>query len=151
MTGAHPIIWVLLLNGDIDENLLEVTDWANFNYKQRKSIKVEMPCYWSLGKYALDFRNPKDMYEQGFVNNMLREGLVLTGELDKTQELQKAIYFARALGKMTPEGFLISKFESGVFVEFGEINGWLKGGTIEDAKQFIKWRIKQQKGNVLNV
>lgn len=145
VTGSHPILWVLVLDGDIDEKLLDVTDWANFEYKQRKTLKVEMPCYWSVGKHPLDFRNPIELYEQVFVNRMIREGLVFSGDLDKAQELQEAIYFARVLGKTTKEGYLISKFESCIFYEFGEINGWLENATIEQTKQVIEWRLKQQK------
>ena len=144
VTGLHPILWALVLDGDIDERLLDVTDWANFQYKQKKTIEVAMPFYWLLGKFPLDFRNPRELYEQGFVNTMIQEGLIFSDNLSNKQKLQEAIYFARVLGKTTKEGYLISKFESCIFYEFGEINGWLENATVEQTKQFIKWRLEQE-------
>ena len=135
----HPILWVLVLDGDVDKKLLDVTNWANFSYQQRKTIKIEMPFYWLIGKYPIDFRTPKEVYEEGFVNRMIFEGLIFSDkDLTKEQELQEAIYFARALGKTTTEGYLISKFGKVTFYEYGEIRGWAENLTIEQAKEYIQ-------------
>lgn len=91
VTGLHPIHWVLVIDGEIDESLLDVTDWANYGYKEKQSKEIEIPCYWLTGKYPLDFRTPQEQYESHFLNSMSFEGFIPSEGLTRDQVIDEAV------------------------------------------------------------
>jgi len=146
-TGLHPIHWILVFDGELDKELLEVTDWANYGYKERITKKIEVPCYWLAGKYPLDFRSPQELYEGHFINSMRQEGFIPSQGVTKEQELNEAVYFARILGTVTKEGYVLTKFSSGIYYEVGDINGWMRDATVEDVYKLVNWRLNQDGQN----
>ena len=144
VTGFTPIHWVLVFDGDLSDQLLDVTEWSNYAFKDRCTKTVQMPCYWFVGKYPLDFRSPEELYESNFRNSMKFEGFIPTYGITKQEATTEAVFFARTLGKVTKEGYLISQFTSGVYYEAKEINGWLPSATVEDTMELIKWRLESE-------
>lgn len=41
-----PVGWVLVFDGQIKENLTDVTSWAEFRYEEEVSMTVNLPCVW---------------------------------------------------------------------------------------------------------
>jgi hypothetical protein len=56
-----PLGWVLLFEGQLPEELLDVTGWANFTYDTRISATITLHCHWLQGKFPLDFRHPQKL------------------------------------------------------------------------------------------
>jgi hypothetical protein len=143
--GLYPIHWVLVLSGEPDKYLLEVTNWGNFEYKQRRSLEIKMPFYWLAGKYPLDFRTPQELNEGHFLNSMRFEGFVPTEGSARERELEEAVLFARTLGSQSKEGYLLTKFSSGIYYEAPGINGWLRDSSVGQVMELISWRLRSEK------
>ena len=144
VVGLWPIHWVLVLDGELDEDLLEVTDWATLDYKDKKTQKVQIPCNWMVGKYPLDFRSPEVIKRTRFTATMRLEGLIPEPGMDKEQLFQAAISFARRRAKWTREGFLMTEFKSGTYFEVEGHQGWLPGVTRDEAREFFKTQLAKE-------
>jgi hypothetical protein len=137
----------LVIGCKLDNKFLDVTGWAEYGYKENQTTEVEMPCYWVAGRHALDFRSPEELNKGHFVNSMRFEGFVPTSGINKGEELKEAVFFARVLGRITKQGYLVTKFGSGVYYEALGINGWARDTTVEDVFPLIKWRLENEANN----
>jgi len=139
VVGLWPIHWVLLFHGDdLDNELVNLTDWSNKKFKTKETITLDVPCYWVLGKYPLDFRSPEEHERDRFMDAMRFEGFVPDASVNGEQELRDAIRFARVRGKWTREGYLMTAFRSGTYFEAYGHSGWLDGLDHEQARSFVK-------------
>lgn len=143
-TGLWPIHWIFTLDGKLDEGILEVTDWTRFGYKETFTQEVEIPMRWLEGHYPLDFRSPDNLYTANFINSMKFEGFVPSADISNQEILNEALFFARTLGKLTDEGYLISSFSTGTFYEFDGLNGWLEGADAKIAKRDLERRLNRR-------
>lgn len=142
-TGLWPIHWIFTFDGKLDEGILDVTDWARFGYKETLTREVGIPMRWLEGHYPLDFRSPNDLYTANFINSMRFEGFVPSGNINSQELLSEALFFARTLGKLTVEGYLLSTFSTGTFYEFEDLNGWLEGADADMAKSDLEHRLNR--------
>jgi hypothetical protein len=140
VVGHWPIQWVLVLDGEPEGELLEVTEWAEVDFKTRRSQTIQIPCRWAVAKYPLDFRSPEDISKTRFISMMRIEGFVPKQGMNKEQMLDSAIEYARKRSRMTSEGFIIAEFESITYFEANGNQGWLEGFSIDEAQQFLKSR-----------
>jgi hypothetical protein len=138
VVGLWPIHWVLILDGEPDEELLDVTHWANFSFKDRITETLKIPCHWAVGKYPLDFRSPEEIVKTRFTAMMTVEGLRRKSGQDKEQRFQDALNFARRKGERTSEGLLMSEFKNGTYFEAKGQIGWLDGLKRDEAREFLK-------------
>jgi hypothetical protein len=143
VVGLWPIHWVLLLQGDplVEEEVADFTDWAGLSFKTKKNQTVRMPCQWSAGKYPLDFRSPKDLQRDHFINTMRLEGFCPSVVAHNEEMFKSALNFARTLGKRTKEGYLISQFKSGTYCEIKGQFGWFEGIERDQALAFVKSQV----------
>ncbi len=141
VTGLYPVHWVVTLNCELGEDVLEVTDWGDYGYKNKFRHPVQIPMRWLNGHYPLDFRSPQDLLTSNFVNSMKLEGFVPTKGLDRDQVLSEALYFARTLGRTTSKGYLLSRFDTGTFYEYRTINGWIPDGNESNAIKVLEHRL----------
>lgn len=142
-TGLYPIHWLFTLDGELDDDILEVTSWTTYGYKEPFMHAVNVPMRWLEGHYPLDFRSPQDLNAFNFVHSMEMEGFVPSVGANNEKRLEEAIFFARSLGKRTTEGHLISAFSMGTFYEHGDVNGWLPDSDARDALEVLKNRLKE--------
>ncbi len=143
VTGLWPIHWVLVLDGEPHEALLEVTDWADAGYKARLSQKVAIPCYWTVGRYPMDFRSPDVVMRDGFTSRMRRAGMPMEPGMNADQMFRAAVSFARRRAKWTREGYLIAEFKSGAYFEAEGRRGWLDGATRDMAREYLKRKLAE--------
>jgi hypothetical protein len=144
VAGLWPVHWVLLLNGDdLDQDLVDLTEWANFGFKSKKSLTVQMPCQWSVGKYPLDFRSPDEFKKAHFVGMMRFEGFIPGTAPDNERTFNDAISFARRRGRWTREGYLMTEFRSGTYYEAYGRYGWLEGFDLANARKTVKEQLSQ--------
>jgi hypothetical protein len=146
VVGLWPVHWVLVLDGEPDEKFLDVTDWANMGYKDRRSEKIQIPCRWTVGKFPLDFRSPKKFMRDGFTSRMRVEGLVLEPGIDEEQRFEEAISFARRRAKWTREGYLIAEFKTGVYFEAEGRRGWRDNMTRDQTQAYLRELFASVKG-----
>ena len=142
VTGSYPLHWVFTFDGQLDEGILEVTNWTQCAYKESFTVPIDVPMRWLEGHYPLDFRSPQTLITSNFIHSMEMEGFVPSTIADKDTLLEEALFFARALGKRTGEGYLISPFSTGTFYECGQVNGWIPDGDVNAAVQILKHRLK---------
>jgi hypothetical protein len=143
VVGLWPIHWVLVLDGEPHEELLDVTDWADVGYKVRRGQMVTIPCYWTVGRYPMDFRPPGEVMRDGFTSRMRRAGLPLEPGMDKDEMFRAAVSFARRRAKWTREGYLMAEFKSGVYFEAEGRRGWLEGITRDEAREVLKRKLAE--------
>jgi len=141
VVGLWPIHWVLILDGEPDEELLDVTHWANFNFKDRITESLKIPCHWAVGKYPLDFRSPEEIAKTRFSALMTVEGLRRSSNMDKDELFDEAVNFAHRSGKSTEEGFLLTEFRRGTYFEAEGRIGWLEGMKRDQAREFLKAQV----------
>jgi hypothetical protein len=145
--GLWPIHWVLLLDGDIDEELLDVTEWASLGFKDRRNRRIQIPCRWSVGRMPLDPRSREEVSRDSFIGSMRLHGFVPEQGISKDQLWGAAMSFARRRGRWTKEGYLMTEFEMGTYFEAEGSRGWLEGATKDQARQFLKSRLAKEKKN----
>ncbi|CAN5399739.1 hypothetical protein BH20ACI2_BH20ACI2_12780 [soil metagenome] len=75
-TGLYPLHWIFTFDGELNEGLLNVTDWTKYGYKEPFPETVQVPMRWLEGHYPLDFRSPQDLNTSNFINSMEMEGFV---------------------------------------------------------------------------
>lgn len=142
VTGLYPVHWIFTIGDGFKEDLTDVTDWTEYSYKQPLKDDIEIPIRWFSGHTPLDFRSPQDLLTSNFINSMKFEGFIPSPGISKEELLNEAIYFARVLGRVTPEGYVISNFECGTFYEFDGLNGWLEGATRHEAIKELEARVR---------
>jgi hypothetical protein len=140
-TGLWPVHWVFTLGSELHKEILEVTEWTNYGYKDTFSNPVPVPMRWLEGHYPLDFRSPQDLLAYNFVHSMELEGFVPSTIEDKETLLEEALLFARTLAKRTAKGYLVSAFSTGTFYEYNEVNGWLPDGNEDAAIAVLEHRL----------
>lgn len=145
VVGLWPIHWVLLLDGDIDEGLLDVTEWASLGFKDRRNKRIQIPCRWSAGKMPLDPRSPEEVSRDVFIGSKRRHGFVPEQGMSKDQLFSAALSFARRRGRWTKEGYLMTEFEMGTYFEAEGNREWLEGATKDQARQLITSRLARGK------
>jgi hypothetical protein len=146
VVGLWPIHWVLLLNGDpLGEEVTDLTDWANFAFKTKRTENVQIPCQWSVGKYPLDFRSPQEFQRDHFINLMQFEGFRPAVSADDEQTFRSAVSFARVRGKWTREGYLMTEFPSGTYYEAYGQRGWCEGFDRNQARELVRAQLNQIK------
>lgn len=143
-TGLYPVHWIFTLGGELNENILDVTSWTGFGYKERFNKSLPVPMRWLEGHYPLDFRSPQDLLTSNFINSMKFEGFRPTSVIDRDRLLSEALFFARALGKLTQEGYTISEFSTGTFYEYGDINGWIENASTKVAIDVLTDRLRRE-------
>lgn len=146
-TGLFPLHWVFTLEGVFNEPILEVTNWAGYGYKQELDGNIDIPVKWFVGHTPLDFRSPQDVNTWHFINSMKFEGFVPSPDADRQTLLDEATCFAKVLGKTNAKGFIINRFEDGVFYDFDGINGWLRSGSPRDAIMVLEARLAARENN----
>ena len=144
VAGLWPIHWVLLLNGDpLDDEVADFTDWSVLDFKKKKTINVQIPCQWSVGRYPLDFRSPEEFQKGRFINLMQFEGFRPTALADDEQRFRGAVSFARVRGRWTREGYLMTEFRSGTYYEAYGQYGWCEGLNRDQAREFVRAQLNQ--------
>ena len=144
VTGLYPVHWILLLHGDFDENLLDVSEWAQLGYRDKKSKRFQIPCHWTAGKYPLDFRSPQKIKEVSFVSHMSKVGFNPTLDISEAQRVEEAIKFARRYGRWTSEGYLMTEFPFGVYFEAYGLRDFIEDVSFDEARQIVKDFLSQQ-------
>jgi hypothetical protein len=147
LVGGWPIHWTLVIDGDTTEELLDVTDWANFEFKYRRKARIQIPVQWSVGKYPLDFRSPWELNSDNFMGSMRLQGFIPEPGITKEQLFQAAMSFARRRGKWTKEGYLMTEFKLGTYVEAEGVRGWFEGVNKDQLRRYLKsYFAKTRKG-----
>lgn len=146
-TGLFPLHWVFTLEGEFNEPILEVTNWAGYGYKQELDGNIDIPFKWFVGYTPLDFRSPQDVNTWHFINSMKFEGFVPSTDVDGQTLLDEATYFAKVLGKTNAKGYNITAFEDGVFYDFDGLTGWLRNGSSNDAVMVLEARLAARENN----
>lgn len=137
--GAWPIHWILLLHGaKLDDNLLDLTEWAKLDFRKKKTETIKIPCRWLVGKYPLDFRSPTEFWRDHFVVLMRWEGFMPESDAHDDKLFSDAVSFARRRAKWTKEGYLMKEFRSGTYYEVNGDKGFLEGATLDEARAFFK-------------
>ncbi len=142
-TGLYPLHWIFAFDSQPHREMLDVTEWSSYGYKERFRADIEVPIRWLVGHYPTDFRSPQDLTTFHFIHSMEFEGFVPSTSDDRDILLGEALFFARTLAKRTDKGHLISRFSTGTFYESGSVNGWLPNGNAEDARQVLESRLNQ--------
>lgn len=148
--GLWPIHWTLVLDGKPDVDLLEVTDWARLDFKEKLSQKIRIPCHWAVGKAPLDFRPPQEIKRHRFIGLMRFEGFRPGPGVNVDKMFEGAISFARGRrrAKWTKEGYLMAEFKSGTYFEAYGIQDWLDGVTRDQAREFLRDYFKESHNGV---
>jgi hypothetical protein len=144
VTGLWPIHWLLTLEGEPNVHLLDVTDWANEDYKTKRKMKLNMPCRWTAAKYPLDFRTPEKYWKDNFVGNMRFEGYIPEAGAGEEQMLAGAVEFARRRGTRTADGIFLRQFQTGTYAEYMDRSWWFEGRRRNEVREFIKERLAQE-------
>jgi len=137
-TGLYPVHWIFTFDSRPHKEMLNVTDWTSYGYNEPFRQQIQLPIRWLVGHYPTDFRSPQDINMANFIHSMRMEGFLHSNTDDKEKLLEDAFFFARTLGKRTSEGFLISKFSTGIFYEYGHLNGWIPDKGEEEAVSLIR-------------
>jgi hypothetical protein len=149
VVGLWLVHWVLTLEGEPDVRLLDVTEWADGEYKAKRKLTVSMPCHWTHAKYPLDFRSPDEYLRDGFVSCMRYEGYIPGSGADKGAMLEGALRFARRRGTITAEGFFLKEFRHGTYAEYKGAPVWFRGhrrGEVREAlKERLRWEREQER------
>ncbi len=53
-----PIGWVMLFDGELPEDLTEITSWAGYEYNEETTLSFRVPVHRIGAPYPIDFRNP---------------------------------------------------------------------------------------------
>lgn len=57
-----PLGWVLVFDGDVTrEPLLDITRWAELGYDEAVEMGIQLPCNRLVGRYPIDFREPREI------------------------------------------------------------------------------------------
>ncbi len=56
-----PLGWVLVFEGQLSGNLLDVTDWSQRGYDEEIPITLNIPCLWVKGRAPLTFMSPEQL------------------------------------------------------------------------------------------
>jgi hypothetical protein len=149
VVGLWPVHWVILFHGDdLNDELLELTDWANKTFKRKETTTLTIPCYWVVGKYPLDFRSPQEFEMDHFIGMMRWEGFVPDESANREERFRSAVRFARVKGKWTKEGYLMTDFQSGTYFEAYGRWGWLEGFSHDQARDAVNQMLASvEKGN----
>jgi hypothetical protein len=145
VVGLWPIHWLLTVEGEPDMQLLEVTDWANGGYKDKRTIAVRMPCHWTYAKYPLDFRTPDKFLRDGFVSRMRLEGYIPAPGEGEDPMLEGALQFARKRGTITTEGFFLKQFRHGTYAEYQGTPVWFEGRRLREVREALRERLKRER------
>ncbi|MET0753356.1 MAG: hypothetical protein ABWZ66_08275, partial [Pyrinomonadaceae bacterium] len=54
----YPLGWITLFDGQFSQNVLEITNWSEYEFNEQTSLTLKLPCLWTQGYYPLDFRSP---------------------------------------------------------------------------------------------
>jgi hypothetical protein len=141
VVGLWPVHWLLTFEDEPDVQLLDVTDWANDDYKTKRKVKVKIPCRWTYAKYPLDFRTPEQFLKDGFVARMRYEGYIPEAGADKEKMLAGALEFARRRGTKTTDGIFIKRFESCTYAEYKDRWWWFEQGSRKEVHEFLQARL----------
>lgn len=138
VVGLWPIHWLLALEGEPDVQLLDVTDWANEDYKTKRKVTVRMPCRWTFAKYPLDFRTPEKFMRDGFVARMRYEGYIPEAGADEERTFLGAVGFARRRGTRTIDGIFLRQFETGTYAEFKDEFLWFERRRLKEVREALR-------------
>jgi hypothetical protein len=138
VVGLWPLLWVLVLDGEPEEGLLEVTDWAKLDFRSKRSQIIQIPCRWVVAKYPLDFRSPEEVNKTRFISLMSIEGFIPQHQVNKEQMFRSATEYARQRGKAITEGVIMAEFESGIYVEVNGRPNWLEGFSRDEVQQLLR-------------
>jgi hypothetical protein len=146
VVGLWPIHWHLTFqDGEPSTPLLEVTDWAKEDYKTKRTLEIEIPCLWSVGKYPLDFRTPEKLQRDRFITNMKFEGYLPGEGLDDAQVFEDARFLARRRGKITIEGFFLRQCRTGTYAEYEGRPLWFEGCRLKEVREFLARQRKAER------
>lgn len=146
VVGLWPIHWLLTFqDGEPPTPLLEVTDWAKEDYKTKRTLEIEIPCLWSVGKYPLDFRTPEKLQRDRFITNMKFEGYLPGEGLDDAQVFEDARVLARRRGKITIEGFFLRQCRTGTYAEYEGRPLWFEGCRLKEVREFLARQRKAER------
>lgn len=138
VVGLWPIHWLLTFHDSEPLTpLLDVTDWAKEDYKTKRTLKIEIPCLWSIGKYPLDFRTPEELQRDRFITNMQIEGYLLDETLDDEQLFEAALAFARRRGKLTLDGLFLRQCITGTYAKYKARSFWFEGYRLKEVREFL--------------
>lgn len=59
-----PLGWILTFEKYSDIKGYDVTHWFNFNYGDKKTLSLALPCHHAITPYPLDFRNQQQIKAQ---------------------------------------------------------------------------------------
>ena len=126
-----------MIEGDIDEELLDVTGWANtgFGEQWRKTIRV--PCHWSICKFPLDPRCPDEFNRDRFIGNMRRLGYEPKWRRTKEELFSGAISYARVRARWAGP-YLIAESKLGSYFEDGNLRGWAERMRQDECRKFLR-------------
>jgi hypothetical protein len=138
VVGLWPIHWLMTFqDSEPLTPLLEVTNWAKEDYKTKRTLKIKIPCLWSVGRYPLDFRTPQELQRDRFITNMQFEGFVRDEDLDDEEVFEAARAFARRRGKLTLEGIFLRQCVTGTYAEYKGQSLWCDGCRLKDVREFL--------------
>ncbi|MDQ3635753.1 MAG: hypothetical protein M3405_14770 [Acidobacteriota bacterium] len=142
VTGMFPVHWVMTFeNFQNNKSITDISSWADFGYKQRKTIDLSINCNWLVSKYPIDFRNPQTLRNDHFINYISKIDYINPKSNDITEQ---CISFVKKYGEFDNLGFLLVQFERGIFYEYGGINGWIPEGNELQARLEIRFRLQNK-------
>ncbi len=56
-----PLGWVLVFDCQLEKNLFDVTEWAQYGYDDVFPMRLNVPCLWVEGRMPLSFESPEQM------------------------------------------------------------------------------------------
>jgi hypothetical protein len=145
VVSLWPIHWLLTLEGEPDLQLLDISEWANEDYKTKRTLTVAMPCRWTFAKYPLDFRSPEKYRRDGFIARMAYEGYIPEAGAGEDQNFAGAVAFARRRGTLTPDGIFLKQFATGTYAEYRGAQVWFEGKRRNEVREYLKARIALEK------
>lgn len=54
----YPFGWILAFQKETMNDLCDVSNWFLEGYFEKKTLELEVPCYWTIQAYPKDFRSP---------------------------------------------------------------------------------------------
>lgn len=144
VVGRWPVHWLLSLAGESETPLLEVTDWAKADYRDKRRLKISVPCRWTVARYPLDFRSPEKFMRDSFKARMRYEGYLFDPDMDEEQQFLGALKFARRRGTITVQGHFFRQFKTGTYAEFKGHRLWFEGKRVKEVRAFLETPAAQE-------
>ncbi len=52
-----PLGWVAVFEGELNDDLCEVTQWSKLKYNEKITVNLDVPCLWLKSKMPVDYRD----------------------------------------------------------------------------------------------